>query len=69
MNNRTERNRRLRLRDTESKSDALAAFNIFTVRSQSEVAKMLGISRQAVQQIERTALRKIRLRMANPFEE
>jgi DNA-directed RNA polymerase sigma subunit (sigma70/sigma32) len=61
--------RRLRKKITEGRASSLDGLFLLTVRSQGEVADILGITRQAVQQIERRALWKLRMRLAefNPF--
>ena len=44
------------------------ALRLIEIRSRGEVAQMLGISRQAVHQIERIALWKLRHRLAKALE-
>lgn len=48
------------LAEGEKRGYALAAFGEFTVMNQAEVAKLLGLTRQAVTHIERRAILKIR---------
>lgn len=56
------RTRYLNLRVSEPRQD-------LAVRSQSEVAAMLGISRQRVQQLERMAMYKVRLGLLGALAE
>lgn len=54
---------RIRLKKGEPGYATKSGTMTLAIRSQSEVARNLGISRQAVQQLERTAFHKIRLRL------
>lgn len=60
---------KLRLKQNEAKANTLAGSLLLTVRTQSEVAQIMGITRARVQQIEREALHKLRVALKdyNPF--
>jgi transcriptional regulator len=54
---------RLKLRPGETNALNKDGLRAFALRTQDEVADILGVTRQNVQQIERRALYKIRARM------
>ena len=54
------RDRWWRLRDGERRAHSLKGLGMVTVLTQDEVAEVMGITRQRVQQIERNLLWKIR---------
>lgn len=63
-------NERIRLKPHEHKCHTNAsALAGVTIRTRGQVAKMLGISRQAVHQTERIALYKVRMRLAELLRE
>lgn len=60
---------KLRLGKNEAAAGTSKGFLVATVRTQEEVAAILGLTRARVQQIEREALHKLRVGMKgwNPF--
>ena len=55
-----ERSGAIRRRDGEARANGAGGLNGCCVRSQADVARLLGVSRQAVYQAERMAILKIR---------
>ncbi len=58
----TKRRERWRLKDGEPRAHNPRGLAAITVLTQKEVAELLGISRQRVQQLERLGLWKVRAR-------
>ena len=57
------------LRPGEATAHSMAALGRYAVRTEQEVADILGITRQAVQQIQRKAFMKIRIGMRHEIRE
>lgn len=64
-----ERQRRMKLLPGEFKGNTLAGAGYLAIRSHAEVGRIMGITREAVRQIERMAKWKIRMRMADFIKE